>query len=467
MWPFVISNALVAAFFAFLTFIGARWRNGGLIFINSLGLLTASGAIGVEFLQRQSPYTLIAFLGVICIALIVDILFALLQMRRPNLARLLVQQWKTRLENLPYKIILDESALRKEFDANMESSMTERLQALQMWRMGNEAFVQRKYAEAIKHYNLSTRWIPTGIAYLNKSAALIELREYDKAIEACREATRLNPKLVEAWINCGIAQDQKAEHARALESFDQALQIDADNPEILTYRGNAFRRVGRLQKALEDYDQAIASNPKYMLAWYNKGVALSKLGRVEEALECFSQAIKLDPRYSYGHYNHGNALNKLDRNEEAVLSYDRAIRLKSEFTEAWNNRGIALSKLGRVREAIKSYEKAIQIKPDYFEAWINRGLALEGMGKYEQAILSYKKFLELAPESMSRHLAIAQKRIEELSERMRQLEEIRRRRRWRLWSRRKVAGQAPESPSGTDTADPSLHGQADSAQLSA
>lgn len=415
MMLFLLTIGVTAAFFLFLMGVSLYWKNYAAVIVNFFGLLLifASGYLEIEGIQTR--VTLLAVMTSIGMILIANIILAMIMIRRSNKADWVWQRnWREVSNKIDYKMIFQEKVFKEELDLNANEGMTEKLQALQMWKLGNDAYWANAFDDALEKYDFSLKWEPTSIAWINKSGILIETGHYQPAIDACDEAIKQNQERIEPWINRGIAYDRLRQSEKAIKSFDEALLIDQRNVEAWTHRGNSYRKLGKFEEAMESYDKALAISDDFLPAWYHKGVTLSKMNRIEEALVCFSQAAKIDNSYFMAFYNLGNSYNKLDRNEEAVAAYTKTLKLAPDFNESWNNLGIALSKLGKLKEAIRSYQKAIEIRPDYYEAWINQALAYESIKNYSRALESYEKFLELAPEDFEKHVAIAERRAEEL-----------------------------------------------------
>ncbi len=412
---FLLTIGMTAVFFLFLVGVNLYWKNYAAVIVNFIGLLLIFVSAYLEIQGIQTRVTLLTAMTSIGMILIANIILAMIMFRRSNKAdRVWQRNWQEVSNKVDYKMLFQEKIFKDELDLNEDAGMTEKLQALQMWKLGNDAYWSQAFDDALEKYDFSLKWEPTSIAWINKSGILIEIEHYQASIEACDEAIKQNQERIEAWINRGIAYDRLRQSEKAIKSFDEALLIDQRNVEAWTDRGNSYRKLGKFEDAMESYDKALAVSDDFLPAWYNKGVTLSKMNRIEEALVCFSQAAKIDNSYFMAFYNLGNSYNKLDRNEEAVAAYTKTLNLAPDFNESWNNLGIALSKLGQLKEAIRSYRKAIEIKPDYYEAWINQALAYESVKDYARAVASYEKFLELAPEDFKKHIAIAERRAEEL-----------------------------------------------------
>jgi len=413
---FMIANAVVLVFFGVLTAIGIRTRQWASVVTNGLGLGIVASALLVEFLGRSSRLTTMLFMATVLLVLLSDLLLTLRESSREveeaeqdELAR-----WLKHLPSDHYKMIGDEALLRSELESRERTEISDRLQALQMWKLANQAFLAKNYQEAVGRYEVSSNWVPTSLAYLNESGAWIELNEPEKAVASCDKALELRPDFFEALINKALALEKLKRYDEALATLQRAQQVKPETPEAWLLYGHVLRKMGEHEDAIAYLDKAIERDAQCVEAWYERGLACSKLTRHDQAREAFETVVALKPDHHHGHYNLGNILNKMERNEEAVRSYDRALKHKPNYPEAWNNRGIALSKMGKMRTALRSYEHALKLRPEYHEAWMNLGLALDSMGKYEKAIACYEEFVRQAPAEMKKHVLLTKRRIEEL-----------------------------------------------------
>ncbi|HHM23425.1 MAG TPA: tetratricopeptide repeat protein [Bacteroidetes bacterium] len=414
---FILTMLLLMVFFLLMLGFSFGGRKIALFLLNLAGALAVALSFALELSGMQTKVSLIVFWVAVTVILLFDLIAVLRELRLESHVRLQRPEvWRRFLRGREYKVIYDESRFSEDLERQKQIGMTEKLQALEMWRLGNQAFLQGSLDDAIEKYDLSIRWCPTSSAWINRSAVHFEKGEFAQVIECCDEAIKLNPDREEAWINRALAFLAQNDPAKALKSLEEALVVNPNNPETLTLQGNTYRRLGKLEESLASYKKANDLAPEYKEAWFQKGLTLNQMGRLEEAVACFRQAIELDGRFAAAYYHLANTLNKLDRNKEAVEAYRKSLKLQPNSPEAWNNLGIALTKLGRIKEAIRCYEKAISLREDYYEAWLNCGIARESQRKGEEAIRCYEKFLELAPDSLARHKAIAQKHLEELKQ---------------------------------------------------
>ncbi len=436
MIMYIASNLLAVLFFLFFSILSIRGRSLYLTLINILGVATASLAILLEFSgsfvlsmefpiqQAQNLQILLIFLAVIIsLVLLLDLTSLIVKIVKYNKNKFeMPETWRRVMEGRPYKMIFSAKIFNSELETSGESKMTERLQALQMWKLANQAFSNAEYDDAIEKYDLSNRWVATSTSWLNKSGICFEKGDFYEVIKCTEEAIKLNSSKDELWFNRGLAYMSLNEFSNALQSFEEALSINSNRSENYTYHGTALRKLGKIDLSIESYNNAIKLDPEYLNAWYEKGFALTINEHFEDAADCFRKTLDIDRGFAMGHYYLANTLNRLDWNQEAVQSYRRSLKINPSYQEAWNNLGIAQSKIGKINDALKSYNHAISIKPDYQEAWLNKALSYESLKKYALAIESYRHFLEILPMTSNKHREIAQKNMTALKAELQNIE---------------------------------------------
>ena len=128
------------------------------------------------------------------------------------------------------------------------------------------------------------------IGYLRSMGEGIDL---EAERDAYTKALKLDPNLVEAYNNRGVAKDSLGQHAEAVTDYDQALKLDPNLAEVYNNRGNAKKNLGQHAEAVTNYDQALKLNPAYAKAYNNRGNAKKNLGHIGKAREDFQEALAL------------------------------------------------------------------------------------------------------------------------------------------------------------------------------
>lgn len=88
-------------------------------------------------------------------------------------------------------------------------------------------------------------------AYEIRGALFAHLKKYIRAIEDLNTAIELNPQLIGAYINRGLAYTEKSDHEylKAIDNYNKALELEPNNMVARYNRGIAYNRFGKSEKA--------------------------------------------------------------------------------------------------------------------------------------------------------------------------------------------------------------------------
>jgi tetratricopeptide (TPR) repeat protein len=258
----------------------------------------------------------------------------------------------------------------------------------------------KQFDKVIEECHKAIRLNPDFIkAYIELGNALVAQGRLDEAIEHYSAALRIRPDYAKAHNNMGVAFAVQGKLDKAIDQYDEALRIRPDSAETHTELGNVLVAQGRLDEAIDHYSVALRIRPDYAKAHNNLGLALAEHGKTTEAIGHYNEALRIRPDSAEAHSNLGNALVAQGRLDEAIDHYSTALRIKPDSVEAHNNLGFALGEQGRTAEAISHYSAALRIRPDYAKALNNLGHALVRQGEIKQAIAYLREAVRIMPDS--------------------------------------------------------------------
>ena len=158
--------------------------------------------------------------------------------------------------------------------------------------------------------------------------------ETTKAIEAFKQAVKLNPDLAEAHFKLGVAYALVEKEKDA----EVEVKINEPAPTKTPAKGKEVVKKKDSEKAFEEavkaYKKIIAKNPKDDVAHFNLGRSYNKLNEDKEAEKSLRQAVKLKPEDSEYQTELGAILMKFAKYDEAIGLLKKALSLDESNSQA-------------------------------------------------------------------------------------------------------------------------------------
>jgi len=213
-------------------------------------------------------------------------------------------------------------------------------------------------------------------AYLNLARGYVAARRIDDAIQAWRQATRLDPTNHVAWQDLGVAQMQ----------------------------------IGRLPDAIGAFRRAIVAKPDFAPAHHMLGMALEAQGNETMAVGALRRAVALSPKLADAHARIGTLLMSLSRRQEAIASLRRAAAVAPGADIGRLSLAKALMAEERQGEATAVLRGMLARNPTNFDARKMLGDALSFGGQFEEAGQEYQRAIETGRQPISAYHSLVMSR---------------------------------------------------------
>jgi len=122
-------------------------------------------------------------------------------------------------------------------------------------------------------------------------------------------------------------ESDKKTRAEAIDAYDRCVDVDPKNVDALLNCGTLYYEDGNFEKAAEYFEHALSTRPENALGHFNLGSVLEEMGELEEARRHLRQALAIDPAYSDAHYNLAFVCEKLGAVAEAREHWQAYIKL--------------------------------------------------------------------------------------------------------------------------------------------
>jgi tetratricopeptide (TPR) repeat protein len=138
----------------------------------------------------------------------------------------------------------------------------------------------------------------------------------------------------------GVSLIQQQQLDGAIARFQQAIALDPSLVPAQYNLGLAHRQQGNIQGAATAFYRTIQLKPDWGLAYANLGAALLEGGNLAQAQEYLERAIVLDPQSAIGHYN----LGLVYQQQQQPVKARPALATAKQLYDRQNNRpGAALA----------------------------------------------------------------------------------------------------------------------------
>ncbi|MBI5640306.1 MAG: tetratricopeptide repeat protein [Nitrospirae bacterium] len=115
-------------------------------------------------------------------------------------------------------------------------------------------------------------------------------------VKLLQEATKKDPKNVDAWIKLGNTFMDTSRFNEAIESYQKALELDPKNVDVRVDMGTCYRGLGKPDLAVKEYRRALEINPNHLNAHKNLGVVLmDDFKDRTQAIKAFEKYLQLAP----------------------------------------------------------------------------------------------------------------------------------------------------------------------------
>ena len=204
-------------------------------------------------------------------------------------------------------------------------------------------------------------------AYSDAASALEAGNKYfdenltEKAIEAYKFATNIDPDLGEAHFKLGLAY-------ALLESEQELIAMPVDP-------SNSNEKPDPKDKSKKEEKKS------------NSTLAF------EDAVKAYKKQLKENPKDGVAHFNLGRVLDRLNEDEDSRKSFEEAVKLSPEDSQYRTELGAILIKLAQYDEAVRSLKKALDIDS-------TNGQAIELLDKAQAG----KKRVDFGAEALKKKL---------------------------------------------------------------
>lgn len=270
-------------------------------------------------------------------------------------------------------------------------------QLARSFRAGQEAMKQGQYARAAEDFKKVLAVEPNLVeAEVNLGLAYQSLFEYELALRNLTKALRERPNLLGPTVIVGMDYLKLGSPEKAVAYLQQALKLDPSNHDAAQALASSYLGEENFPSAAEEFRELAAMDSDKAGAWFQLGHEYLDLS----ARLAFRGA-RLYPESAWGHRFLGDLLYQRSRWEDAVKEYQKAATVDPRQPGLHTSMGQAYLHAGKLEEAEKEFRLELQADSQNEPAWL--GLANLQLTKDQSAdaLESLAKVWEISPEFLS------------------------------------------------------------------
>ena len=235
-------------------------------------------------------------------------------------------------------------------------------------------------------------------AYVNRSSIYIDKGDYSQSLADSNQALQLKPDLPVGYNNRGLFYLHTKDYDRAIADFSQTLKllVSTDSSKKVRLDGSQLGRINRISSDVPVFSFIVTELSDYIV-YVNRGNAYMLKGDYDRALTDFNDAIKLQPNHGAAYLNRAVVYFTKQDYDRALVDHNKTIKLQPDFGLAYLKRGIFYHFKGDSDRALADLNEAIRLQPNSALFYQNRGEVYASRGDYDRAIADFSQAIKLEP----------------------------------------------------------------------
>lgn len=231
----------------------------------------------------------------------------------------------------------------------------------------------------------------------DRSIALLQDEDYQKALKAADQAVTLNPLSPEAQYVRGEILSNLMRYKEAEECYNKALFFSPNDKDILTARAAVSLKIGKPEQTIKDTKQLMAIGKEELKSSHygNLATAYYKTGLPDEALKYYAEALQKDPTNVALHLGRGYCLAGKMKFAEALTLCNTLVNLFPENYEVLALRGYCRQSMQDLDGAAHDLDLAVKRAPQSSRGYIYRAGLFMQLNKPEEALKDYIKLADI------------------------------------------------------------------------
>lgn len=242
-----------------------------------------------------------------------------------------------------------------------------------LYSQGQQAFAEKRYAEAAKLFAASAAAKEQATearasdALLMEGKSLVNIDDFTGAERVLKAYLEQNLRSAPTLYLLGYVLQRENKAKESLEAFTKAAAIQRPTANDLRIVALDYVLLDDYPDAIRWLTRAVEEDPRNANAWYDLGRSQMNQGNFVAAQKAFDRALSIVPRDVKTLNNLGLSYEGQNRLPDALHAYEMAIASQQGSAHPSEqpllNYGTLLTSQNRIAEAIAALEPAVRIAP--------------------------------------------------------------------------------------------------------
>lgn len=221
--------------------------------------------------------------------------------------------------------------------------------------------------------------------YVQKGLAYMKKGQYSSAAIEYRNALKIDPTYVDAYIKLAQADEALGDGNSAYAALEKAVEIDPNRLDSRFERAKLLLAGHLFPKAEEDATFVIKLDPNNGEAYRIRGSAFAAEKKYEQALQDFSKAVELEPTKAGPYLDVALANIALHRLPEAEANFKKAIQVDPAAVQSYVDLANFYRAQNRLPEAEEVLQQGVKWNPNAIPVYLTWASILSTTGKQSDA----------------------------------------------------------------------------------
>lgn len=216
-----------------------------------------------------------------------------------------------------------------------------------------------------------------------------------KSIDAYAEASKLNPKNVEALAGQAAEYFDLGKFTEGTAMLEKAMSIDPKNPSALIIKARLALLGGKTYDAKKICDEVLSRYPKNVRALLTRALINEGAGSTAGAIMDYDAAVDADTTNLEARLLRADFNSRKNYYSMALRDLNVVVRRAPMLASAWYSRGMCYTNAQDWPKAIVDFDRCLALDSTHKEALLARATSYFANNEHDKALADYNRLEKL------------------------------------------------------------------------